>query len=256
MTVTRDHPTERMDDELARDTNPLIRKLERYAVLSASDRAALARMSTGTFSVEPSTDLVREGEILDAAYLVLSGFACRYKLRSDGARQITNYLVPGDICEVDTVPGVMNHSIGTLSSCLVARVPRELALDIVGEHPAIARALRISSHVDEATLREWLMNIGRRSAEERIAHLFCELSTRMRAVGLVQNESFKLPLTQFDLGDTIGLSYVHVNRTLQSLRQQGLITLRGRTLTVLDPAGLRALAEFKPGYLHCGDLPV
>ncbi|WP_238291148.1 Crp/Fnr family transcriptional regulator, partial [Methylobacterium longum] len=106
--------------------------------------------------------------------------------------------------------------------------------------------------VDEATLREWLVNVGRRSAEERIAHLMCELLLRLRAVGRTAGDGYALPITQEDLADTTGLTSVHVNRTLGSLKQRGLIALSGRQLRILDLAGLETLAEFKPNYLHLG----
>jgi len=123
-------------------------------------------------------------------------------------------------------------------------------------HPAVARSLRISTLVDEATLREWLLNVGRRTAVERIAHLFCELLLRLQAVGLVSENSVALPLTQVDLADTTGLSTVHVNRALQELRRQGLIELTRGRLTILNQPRLRALAEFKANYLHLGERAV
>jgi CRP-like cAMP-binding protein len=135
----------------------------------------------------------------------------------------------------------------------VVRLTPQTVADILENYPAVARALRMGTLVDEATLREWLLNVGCRSALERIAHLFCELLLRLRAVGLASENSYELPLTQADLGDTTGLSNVHVNRTLQELRRQGLIELRGRRLTILNLPRLRAIAEFKPNYLHLED---
>jgi CRP-like cAMP-binding protein len=120
-------------------------------------------------------------------------------------------------------------------------------------HPAVARALRMGTLVDEATLREWLLNVGCRSAVERIAHLFCEVLLRLQAVGLASEDSYALPLTQAELGDTTGLSNVHVNRTLQELRRQGLIELKSGRLKILNLPRLRAIAEFKANYLHLGD---
>ena len=227
----------------------LIKKLDAYVSLSAADRAALMSINGVSRLIEAGSDILRDNSEPNGTYVVVEGYACRYKVRSDGARQITSFLVPGDFCDVDVALGTMNHSIGTFSACTVMKIPRDTFNTLSLGHPAIAQALRLARLVDEATLREWLMNIGRRSAEERIAHLFCELLIRLEAVGLAQDNSFRFPLTQFDLGDTVGLSYVHVNRTLQSLRQQELIVLRGRTLTVLNVQRLKALAEFNPGYL-------
>lgn len=230
------------------NASPFIRKLDRLASLSTQDKAALAAVSSATRTIEQGVDLPSAKDAADGAFLILDGYACRYMLREDGSRQITCYLVPGDHCDTGSVLGV-SHPLGTLSPCRVAFVARSVFNDMTKESAPIAEALRISALIDEATLREWLMNIGRRTSEERLSHLFCELLTRLRAVDLVDGNSVRFPLTQFDLGDTMGLSYVHVNRTLQSLRQQELITLRGKVLSILDLPRLVALAEFKPGYL-------
>ncbi|MCJ2102857.1 MULTISPECIES: Crp/Fnr family transcriptional regulator [Methylobacterium] len=236
-----------------RAANPLILKLESLAPLSADDRAVLERISAKPHLVPAGTDLIGEGDKPDGVYLVLDGIACRYKLRASGARQIMAYLVPGDYCDLDVAMlKAMDHSIGTLSACHVVRISLDVIQALLRDHPGITHALRLATLVDEATLREWLVNVGRRSAEERIAHLMCELLLRLRAVGRTAGDGYALPITQEDLADTTGLTSVHVNRTLGSLKQRGLIALSGRQLRILDLAGLETLAEFKPNYLHLG----
>ena len=233
--------------------NPFVRKLAGYVALSDADRAVLERISAQTRIVAPRTDLVREGDKPNGVFLVMEGFAGRHKHRANGARQIMAYLVPGDMGDLDVaLLDRMDHTITTLSACKVVRIPPETIAELLEHHPQIARALRMSTLVDEATLREWLVNVGCRSAPERIAHLFCELLMRLRAVGLAPTDSFALPITQGELADTTGLSSVHVNRTLQELRRQGLIELKSGRLTILDLPRLRALAEFKANYLHFG----
>jgi CRP-like cAMP-binding protein len=227
--------------------NPFIRKLERLGELSAEDRMLLATITADVIRVEAGADLL-PGEPTAGLLVILEGFACRYILRPGGSRQITSYMVPGDHCDAREPLGVVNP-VGTLSACTVAFVSRETIFAIIRAGGAIAQAIRMTTLIEDATLRQWLVNIGRRASDERFAHLFCELYTRLRAVGLANVDSFRMPMTQFDLGDTMGLSYVHVNRTLQSLRQQQLITLKGRVLTILDLRGLQALGEFDPGYL-------
>lgn len=231
--------------------NPLILKLESLAPLADDDRAVLERISANPQHVEPGTDLIREGDKPDGVYLILDGIACRYKLRANGARQIMAYLVPGDYCDLDVAMlKAMDHTIGTLSVCQVVRIDLETIQGLLQRHPNITHALRLATLVDEATLREWLVNVGRRSAEERIAHIMCELLLRLRAVGRTAGDGYALPITQEDLADTTGLTSVHVNRMFRGLRERELIELSGHQLQILDLAGLEALAEFKPNYLH------
>jgi CRP-like cAMP-binding protein len=235
-------------------SNPFIRKLEGFTALTDEDRAMLAQVSAHPRVVPPHTDLVREGDAPDGVFLVMSGIACRHKLRASGARQIMAYLMPGDLCDLDVaLLDTMDHTITTLSACTIVRISPETASDLLENHPRVARSLRLTRLVDEATLREWLVNVGCRSAIERIAHLFCELLLRLRAVGLAGEDSYELPITQADLGDTTGLSNVHVNRVLQDLRRQGLIELRGKRLKILNLPRLKAMAEFKANYLHLGE---
>lgn len=174
-------------------------------------------------------------------------------MRRAGARRIIAYLLPGDLCDVDA-PSLsrMDHTAGTLSSYRVARVPHHALAELIASHPNIAQALHLTKLAEVATAREWIVNLGCRSGLERMAHLFCELTTRFEAVGLVQDGSCPLPLRQGNLGDTLGLSNVHVNRTLQYLRRQELIEFKGKRLTLLKPQRVREIAEFSPAYLRTG----
>ncbi|HEV7439927.1 MAG TPA: Crp/Fnr family transcriptional regulator [Methylobacterium sp.] len=233
--------------------NPLIRKLEGFGGLSEADRAVLERLSADVRTVDPHVDLIREGEVPDEAVLMVDGFAGRYKLRQTGSRQIMNYLLPGDLCDVDApYLGRMDHAVGTLSTAAVVRIPRGILGEVIQQHPAIARALRLAKLAEEATAREWLVNLGTRSALERLAHLFCEVLARLEAVGLARQDSCRLPISQIDLADTLGLSNVHVNRVLQELRRQGLLEFHGRNLKILDLGRVRDIAEFSTTYLQPG----
>ena len=232
-------------------SNAFIRKLDAFVPLSDAEKAYLARISAKPSLVEARTELVSEGSVPDGVFLILDGFACRYRLRASGARHISAYLVPGDLCDVDVaLLDRMDHSIGTLSPCQVVQIGPGTIQDILRRQPRIARGLRKSALVDKATLREWLVNVGCRSAPERIAHLLCELLVRMRAVGLATENGYDFPVTQNDLADTTGLSNVHVNRSLQDLRRRGLIELRSKRIDILDLPALIKLAEFRPTYLH------
>lgn len=233
--------------------NPFVRKLESFVELSEADRAMLERISADRRSVAPHTPLVREGDKPDGVWLIQDGVTCRQKTRVNGGRQILALLLPGDLCDLDvSLLDRMDHSIVTLSPCKVIHVPSEIIADILDNVPAVACALRLSTLVDEATLREWLVNLGCQPGVKRIAHLFCELFVRQQRVGRTIGTSCALPLTQADLADATGLSNVHVNRVLQELRGNGLIGLQDRRLTIPNLAALSAFAEFEPGYLRIG----
>ena len=228
----------------------LTRKLELFGSFPKADRHILEETVTRSKDVRAHCDLIQEGDAPSNVILVLSGFACRYKMLPDGKRSIFAFLVPGDFCDLNIfILKAMDHSIATLSPCTIVDIPRSRVLEL-SERPAIARALWWTTLVDEAILREWLVNMGQRDAELSIAHLFCELHLRLKGVGLADGGEFALPITQAELADTMGLSAVHVNRSLQSLRVQGLITLRSGRLVIPDVDRLRAACQFNPNYLH------
>ena len=244
------HPDQNLLRGAAR-RNPLIMKLEGGADLTDDDRRTLRTLTSTTRRVDKHRDIIREGDEPADVHVVMSGFAYRYKSLANGKRQILAYLVPGDFCDLHiAILGRMDHSIATLSPCEIVDLPRTVIEDISANHPRITRALWWATLVDEGTLREWLINLGRRPADQRIAHLFCELHRRLTSVGLVIGHTFELPLTQQELGESTSLSTVHVNRTLQLLRGRGLIAFRAGTLTILDIEGLSAFSEFNPDYLH------
>lgn len=197
-------------------------------------------------------DLARQGDRPIAVQLLLSGWAYRYKVLKDGSRQIVAYLLPGDICDLHgTMLGELDHSIGLLTDADVVSVPAEEMREVMERHRRIERALWRASLADEATLREWLANIGQRDAFGRTGHHLCELWHKMKSIDLVDDsEEFDLPMTQEELGDSLGLTSVHVNRTIKRLREEGLIALKQRRLTVLDPRRLAAITGFDPAYLY------
>ena len=233
-------------------TNPLTQKLRAFAQLSNEDNRVLDDLVVNVRQIEARTDLISEGDRPSDVFLVMEGFACRYKILPEGKRHIMAYLVPGDFCDLHVfILREMDHSLGTLSPCSVVEIPRARILALL-ERPAIARALWVAALVDEATLREWLVNIGSRSAEDRVGHLLCELLFRLRAVGMANGDSYELPITQGELADTMGLSDVHMNRVIQRLRKDKLITLTGKNLVILDYDRLAAISSFNPNYLHLG----
>ena len=229
----------------------LIRKLESYEELSERDRKVLAGLTPKVRQVGPRIDLIHEGDPPEHVHLILDGFACRYKVLPNGQRQIMAFLVPGDFCDLNVfILDQMDHAIGTITTCQVVDIPRTAIDEITANHPRITRALWWCALVDEAVLREWLVNLGGRQADQRIAHLLCEMLLRLGAVGQVNDNSFTFPFTQSDIADTMGLSAVHVNRSYRELREAGLIAHKQRTITILDVERLKSYCGFNPNYLH------
>ena len=231
--------------------NPLIQKLEQFQKLSDDEKRVLEAAITNVVEFGSREDIISDGERPECVHLLLTGWAARYKILSDGERQIMAYLIPGDLCNIHiALLDRMDHGIASLSRCEVGLIPRAKVDEIMTEHTQLARALFWATLVDEAILREWLVSIGRRSAEKRVAHLFCEMLLRLRAIGLTTDDSFELPLTQEELADTMGISSVHMNRTLQELRSADLITSKGRLLIINDAERLMEFSGFDPDYLH------
>jgi CRP-like cAMP-binding protein len=230
----------------------LIRKLELFTMLSAEDKQALkAAASQKIRQLRPKEDIIHEGDQPRHVNLILEGWACRYKYLEDGRRQIMALLLPGDICDLRMfILTQMDHSISAVSPVTLAEIPADTLLELTDNSPRISRALWWASLVEEAISREWIVNNSRRDATERMAHLLCEIFVRLRAMGLTNGHSCEIPVTQAEFGDSVGLSTVHVNRTLQELRAANLILLKGKTLTIPDLASLKAAALFNANYLH------
>ena len=228
----------------------LIRKLEQLTPLSEAEKQALAALSVRIRQVGARQDIVSDRTLPTDTSLITDGFACRYKLLGNGRRQILAFLIPGDFCDLRAVLlRRMDHGVAALNRCQIAVIPHRKLFDIVEKHPRVALALWATTMLDAAIYRQWLTNVGRVSAYARVAHLLCELATRLQAVGLTQGNSYELPAIQNDIGDAAGLSTVHVNRTLRKLREDNLITLRSNVVAVLDWKRLAAAAEFDRSYL-------
>ncbi|WP_262297915.1 Crp/Fnr family transcriptional regulator [Microvirga sesbaniae] len=231
--------------------NPLLWKLDSIADLSDEEKRAILDLPMNVRIFEADSDIVRDGDRTSECCLVLSGFICRYKILSDGKRQIMGFYIPGDIPDLQSLHlKVMDNSIGALTTSSIALIPHESLRALLERHPGLGAVLWRDTLIDAAMFRAWMIGIGRRSAYQRIAHLLCELQMRLRAVGLAGEHGYDLPVTQNELGDALGLSTVHVNRVLQDLRSEGLIVLRGGTLHIPDWEDLQAAGDFDSAYLH------
>lgn len=230
----------------------MVRKLESRTALNDADRAAIMALPFVERTFEAPAYILREGEPARAQFsFVLSGLAFRQKLASNGARQIVSLHMAGDFLDLQHLfLNRADHSIQALSRLKTAEIDRAALQNLVLSRPAIGKAMWVEALIDASILREWILNIGRRDARARLAHLLCEFTARSRAAGLDPDDRDQLPLTQEQLGDAIGLTSVHVNRTLKALAEEGLIMRDKRYVRVGDLARLLAAADFSALYLH------
>lgn len=234
--------------------NPLelvVRKLNLRTPLSPGDREAILALPYERRTLEPSTYLVREGDVPDKCASLISGFAFRHKLTADGARQILAIHLPGDPLDLQHLfLAVADHNVQTLTRAEVAVIPRSALQKIARDRPAVGEAFTINILVEASVFREWVVNVGRRDARSRVAHLLCEFAIRLKRQGLVEEYGSELPMTQEQLADATGLTPVHVNRMLKALQAEGLITRDRRSVQVADWERLREAADFTERYLH------
>ncbi len=242
-----------MTDTRRAENHPFVRKIESVALfdLSASERAALSGLPMQVADFETDQDIVVEHERPKRCFAVLSGLAATYKTTQDGRRQVTAYHVPGDVPDFQSLHlEVLDFSICAVSSLRVGFVTHEALRAMFAAEPRLGDAFWRTTLIEGSLAREWMLNNGRRESYPRMAHLFCELMLRLETVGLAVDHSCQLPLTQYELGDALGITSVHVNRILRELRESGLITLSGGRLTIHDWDALAKAAEFDPSYLH------
>jgi CRP-like cAMP-binding protein len=231
--------------------NRFIRKLAAIAPLTAAEVNALSAATALPRKYPARTDLIREGDQPGPVFVVLEGWALRYKVLPNGSRQVTAFLMPGDACDLHIgMLAQMDHSIQTVTESRVATISRGEMDRMMHNHSGIARAMYIAQLIDEATLRAWIVSMGRRSSIERVAHLMCELYLRARSIGLVEKTEFALPVSQIVLADALGMTPVHINRVLKELRLAGAMKLRRGSLLVMDPSKLVHIAGFDENYLH------
>lgn len=234
-----------------RGSEVLLPRFGKIRPLSDAETAAINAVALGPVRyLQKGRDLVSQGELPLKYYLIVGGWAYAYKILEDGRRQILSILLPGDICDIGNLAfRRMDHSVGSFSPLSVVDISYAAIRRLMADHPRIAEMLWARSFVSASIQREWTLNVGQRNAVERIAHLFCELLTRLRETGAAQDGSFHFPVRQSDIADATGLTSVHVNRVLKQLREMGLISLSTRVLTINDFVGLSEIALFTPDYL-------
>lgn len=231
--------------------NAFVKKLKGLANLSPVEVDLLQQATANGRSYPPRHDLIREGDKPGPVFVVLEGWACRYKLLPEGGRQVMAFLMPGDFCDIHiSILQEMDHNLATITHARVATIPGGEMETLVESSPNLARALWKAQLIDEATLRAWIVSMGRRGSLERVAHLMCELYLRGRNIGIATHDSMSLPLTQVILADSLGMTPVHINRILRDLRLEGAMELGRGMLSITDPPKLARIAGFDENYLH------
>jgi len=229
----------------------LLKRLDCFVRLSSEHRTALMNACIGSrYHVRSRADFLRQGDRISGFHILTRGWACRLLMLPDGRRQIAGFLIPGDVCMTE-VPGTrLDFSLFSLTDSSYLSLTNDALDRLRAAYPPMRDGLAIHHHVADAILRNWVLNLGQRSAFERIGHLFCEMLVRLHCIGMVANDSYHFPVTQIELAEATGLTPVHVNRTLQDMRARGLVSLQNRELKILDFARLASLVMFDPAYLH------
>ncbi len=227
----------------------------RRSQLTADDIAALEGSAQNVRSLPARTLMITAGERVTVSTMLLEGFICRYMDDREGLRQLVAIHVPGDFVDLHGFPmEMLDHDVATLGPVKVASWLHAALAKVMEGRPNLTRMLWFSTLLDAAMHREWIFRLGRLGAEGRVAHLMCELNVRLEMVGLASEGRFPLPLKQADLAEACGLTGVHVNRVLRSLRERGMLVFRNGIVELLDRRALASLGEFDPAYLFPDDL--
>jgi CRP-like cAMP-binding protein len=235
-------------------TSPLLgflHKLDVRRPLSVEEREAVLSLPFTIKTLRRHAFIVREGETPRNCCVLISGFAMRHKGTGNGARQIFSIHMAGDAVDLhNSLLSKADHNLQMLSSGDVAFIPVEAIRDLTLSRPGVGQAMWYETLVDAAIFREWTLNVGRRDAHTRTAHMLCEFALRLEAAGLGRAADYELPMTQEELADALALTPIHVNRTLKALAAEGFVTRTVRSIRIVDWHGLATVGDFDSGYLH------
>src|SRR6201997_4007614 len=235
---------------------PLARKLAHFVALSSDEIAVLQDLQNARRNVRRHRDIVSEGRKYEVLYVLLEGFAIRCRVLRNGGRQVLNVALPGDFIGF---PGCFFecalYSVSALTNTVLSAISHVRLVSLFETCPRLATKIFWSFACEAAMYTEHLIDLGRRSALERVAHFMLELLTRLKIIGLADERSFRMPLTQELIADALGLSVPHVNRTIRQLRDDELVSIEGSIVTIKDVEALSALADFDKSYLGQFRLP-
>jgi CRP-like cAMP-binding protein len=236
---------------------PMLRKLQLWVDLGGDDEQAILALPLIHRSLKANDLLVREGDRPRHSCLLVSGYAYRHKIAGNGGRQIFSLHMKGDVVDLhNSILRRADHNVQALTDVEVALIPVEAIRKIAAERPTVGQAMWYETLVDAAIFREWTLNVGRRNARARTAHMLCEFALRLKVAGLGDATHYELPMTQDQLGDALALTSVHVNRTLKALADEGLIERTRRAVYIADFERLAAVGDFDSSYLHLDHQPV
>lgn len=232
---------------------PMIRKLELWKKLSAEEEDAILALPFELAELTPAQYLIRDGQQATHSCLLISGFAVRQKLARDGGRSINAIHMQGDIVDLqNSLLGCADHSVQALTKATFAKIPRQAVIDLASRFRNVGLAMWYDTLVDGSIFREWILNVTRRPAQARIAHLLCEFGVRLESLGLGNRWSYEFPMTQDQVADATGMTPVHVNRSLRAIEDRGLVVRNARKVVIADWAELRKTGGFDEAYLHLG----
>lgn len=231
--------------------NRYLAKLGARSTIPPSAIQAFLALDRVVESFDTYRELIREDEPTRGCCLMAAGMVSRYKTLRNGGRQIVSFHIAGDMIDLQScLMKRTDHGVRAHTPVTIVRFGHEDVLRLAESFPELGRALWFETLIDAAIFREWMLNVGRRSGRERVAHLLLEFAFRMKGAGLGDGSTFVFPVTQADLADAVGMSPVHVNRSLQWLRGNGLIRTVGKAITIVDRPGMIALTDFHDTYLH------
>ena len=230
---------------------PLVDKLQLWTTFSDEDKVALLALPFTVRHLKPGYHVVWDGDKPQYCCLLIHGFAYRHKIVRDGKKQIFSLHMDGDLIDLqNSLLGRADHNVETLTDCDIAMIPIDAIRKIAFDRPAIGMAMWYDTLVEGSIFREWIANIGRRTARARIAHLICEFAMRLKAAQLGAPDGFTVPMSQEWISDAVSLTSIHVNRVLKSLQADGLIHRSRRWIEIRDWDGLAEVGDFNPAYLH------
>ena len=239
-----------MNDVRAGALQRFVNRLALRSLLTDEEVSALLGLNGEIKQVASHIDFVRKGEMVDHSCLVIDGLVGRFGQNSDGARQITCFHIPGDMADLPSVVCPKSEwGLSALTDTTVLRIPHADLRRVAAKHSGLAEAFWRDCVADGSIFSEWVVNVGRRDALSRLAHLFCEMAIKCEKAGQGDRRSYPLPITQTDLGDATGLTSVHVNRTLKELRTRSLVELRLGTITIHDWDQLVKAGDFDAGFM-------